>query len=505
MRAESDNNWQADAEMQNLSSGFNAGKPGLCASRRGMRLRRGGSRAAGILSDESGQALILAAVSLSVLMGAMALAVDVGFIHYRQAQLQTAADSAAIAAGLELGNCSDTVCANMKTAAEQALIEDGITTATIAPSSSCTVSSSSSLAMIINDAPCVLGTKDPNNGNAHMVEVVLTEPQSMFFGRLFGFPNMNLMARAEAGNAEINNAPTTSGGNCIWTGSAQFNAGTFNLTNCGLYVNGNFSADGGTTVTATDFEYTGTWQNPSDCNGDCVWHLGDSESQPTSTSVTQPDPLAGTPAPSKPSTGDSGTCSPSNQNCSGQNVTAGQPVAVPPGYYGGINVNSGVTVNLSPGLYYLSGDLTVGSGATLECTTCTNGGAGVTLYFTSGNFQPNSGSTTTLNAPATGYTSNGDVANMLVWESTGDTQAMTLDSSPSITLNGIIYLPDAQLILNSGSGTTIDGSATAVAVDVQSLMVDANITFTVNGSQLLGGGGTSTETQTLSTNFALAE
>ena len=53
--------------------------------------------------DESGQALVLAAVSMSMLMGVMTLAVDVGYIHFRQVQLQTAADSAAIAAGLEIG------------------------------------------------------------------------------------------------------------------------------------------------------------------------------------------------------------------------------------------------------------------------------------------------------------------------------------------------------------------------------------------------------------------
>ena len=176
---------------------------------------------------------------------------------------------------------------------------------------------------------------------------------------------------------------------------------------------------------------------------------------------------------------------------------------MPAGYYGGgININSGVTVNFSPGLYYFNGSVNVSSGATLECTTCT-GGKGVTLYFTSGSFQPNSGSTVTLSAPATGSTSNGDVANMLIWQSSTNSSGMDMDASTTVTLNGIIYLPDATLTLNSGSGTTINSGATSTAVDVKGLIVNSGVTFDINGSQALLGGGA--PTQTLSSSFALAE
>ena len=130
-----------------------------------------------VVTEESGQAAVLAVICLFMVMGVMALAVDVGNLHYRQNQLETAADSAAIAAGLEIGNCSNTVCANMQTAAATALKEDGITGATITPTSSCTVSGGSSLSMIINVGPCVLGKSDPNYGNAHVAEVVLTQQQ----------------------------------------------------------------------------------------------------------------------------------------------------------------------------------------------------------------------------------------------------------------------------------------------------------------------------------------
>lgn len=422
-------------------------------------------------SGESGQAAVLAAVCLTLIMGAMALAVDVGHLHYEQSQLQTAADSAALAAGLELGNCNDTVCANMKTAAAQALIEDGITKTAVTPTSSCTVSSASGLAMIINVGPCVLGSSDPNNGNTHMAEVVLSKPQNTFFGALLGFRSLNLVARAEAGDSWINTA--NSGGNCIYTNGLAFNSsdGTFTLNNCGVYDNGNLQTDNGDSVTATTFLYYGTW-SPNNCNNSCTWDLGSSETQPTHTTTAQSDPLSSLTPPSRPSTSYTGATS---FNSGTTNLS--------PGYYAnGFNINGG-TVSLAAGVYYLGGSINVDSGATLT-------GTGVTLYFAGGSLQPNSGSVVQLTAPTsnTPGCSCGN-ANMVIWESSSNSSGMYLDAGSQSYYNGVIYLPDAGLTLNSGSGTTINSGSTATAVDVQSLTVNSGITFVINGSGGYLGGG----------------
>jgi Flp pilus assembly protein TadG len=453
------------------------------AGRFRLRLYGWRSRVQGILGDESGQALVLAAVCISVLMGAMALAIDVGFIHYKQSQLQTAADSAAIAAGLEIGNCSDAVCANMKTAATQALIEDGITSTTITPTSSCTVSNSTGLAMIVNDAPCVLGANDPNNGNAHMAEVVLTEPQNLFFGTLVGFPKMNLVARAEAGDSYINTA--NSGGNCVYTKSLEFNSsnGAFTLNNCGLDDNGNLQTNNGDSVKASTFLYYGTW-SPNNCNGSCTWTLGDSETQPTHTTTAQSDPLASLVPATQPA------------NSSTYNNTAPNSGAtLQPGYYpNGINLNSNVSVTFAPGLYYMNGSINVDSGATLA-------GTGVEMYFVSGSLQANTGSTVQLTAPTTTSLAAGTAAGMLDWEASTNSTAMDIDSGSSSYFQGTIYLPDAQLTLNSGAGVTINSGASYTAVDVNDFMVDSGETFVINGSGGYLGGGSG---QTLGS-FALAE
>jgi Flp pilus assembly protein TadG len=441
-------------------------------------------RISDVVRDDRGQAMVLAAMCLSILMGTMALALDVGNLHYAQRKLQTAADSAAIAAGLELGNCSNSVCANMKTAAAQALIEDGMTASTITPTSSCTVSSSTTLAMIINVAPCVLGSSDPNSGNTNMAEVVLTEQKSTMFGAILGVPKVYLSAHAEAGEAYISSA--SGGGNCIYTKSLEFNSsdGTFTLNNCGVYDYGNLQTDNGDTATASTFLYYGTW-TPNNCNSSCTWTLGDSETQPTHTTAALSDPLASLTAPTQPAA--SSTAS---------NTTPSNGATLQPGYYAnGINLNSNVSVTLASGLYYMNGSINVDSGASLS-------GTGVELYFASGSLQPNSGSTVQLSAPTTTSTSAGTTAGMLVWQSSSNSTGMDIDSSSSSFFQGVIYLPDAELTLNSGSGVTINSGASYTALDVNNLMVDSGETFVINGS----GGylGSTSNPPTLGT-FALAE
>lgn len=423
-----------------------------------------------ILRDESGQVLVLVALSLTLLMGAMALAIDVGFVRFQQRQLQTAADAAAIAAGLELGNCNNTVCANMQTAAATALKEDGITSTTITPTANqCTVYTTSGLAMIINVAPCVLGASDPNNGNTHMAEVVLTEPQKTFFGAIIGVRTWNLVARAEAGDSYIN--ANTSGGNCLYTNGLAFNSsdGTFALNSCGIYDNGNLQTDNGDSVTASTFLYYGTW-SPNNCNSSCTWNIGGSNTPPAHTTTPQSNPLANLTPPTQPATSTTNTQTPNSG------------ATLQPGYYpNGFNLNSNVSVTLNAGLYYMGGSINVDSGATLT-------GTGAELYFVNGSLQPNSGSTLQLTAPTTTSPTAGTTANMLVWEASSNGSGMTIDTGSSSYFNGIIYLPTQTLTLNSGSGVTINNGATATALDVNNMIVDDNETFKINGSGgYLGG------------------
>lgn len=239
----------------------------------------------------------------------------------------------------------------------------------------------------------------------------------------------------------------------------------------GLYDNGNLQTNSNDGVTASTFLYYGSW-SPNNCNSSCVWNIGGTNTGPPAhTTTQQSDPLASLTPPTQPA--NSSTAS---------NTTPNNGATLQPGYYpNGINLNSNVAVTLAPGLYYMNGSINVNSGATLA-------GTGVELYFTNGTLQLNSGSTAQLTAPTTTSSTAGTTAGMLDWQSSTNSTGMPIDSGSSSYFQGVIYLPDAQLTLNSAAGVTINSGASYTALDVKDLMVDSSENFVINGSGgYLGG------------------
>jgi len=130
------------------------------------------------------------------------------------------------------------------------------------------------------------------------------------------------------------------------------------------------------------------------------------------------------------------------------NANSKDPITIDPGVYcGGMKINSGASVTLNPGIYYLDGgDLTMNGGATLT-------GTGVTLVFTSQNKSGyatasiNGNATINLTPPKTGPTA-GIVA-------FGDRRmpvgtAFTFNGGATQYLGGAIYLPQAAVSFSGG-------------------------------------------------------
>jgi hypothetical protein len=107
------------------------------------------------------------------------------------------------------------------------------------------------------------------------------------------------------------------------------------------------------------------------------------------------------------------------------------------------------------------------------------GTGGVTIYMASGGLTMNSAANVNLTAPTSGQQ-----AGMVIWQATGDTNAMILDSASNSNWNGAVYVPSAQLTLNGGSTATAYGMVVA-----QSVMLDSAISLGNCGS---GGGNGST-------------
>lgn len=176
------------------------------------------SRVKHILSDGTGQALVISALGLSTLLGFMALAIDTGVLFQAKRKLQTAADAAATAGALDyLYNAS---VSSATTAAANASSLNGYT------------NGSGGVVVSVSVPPA----DGPNAGNKLFVEAVVTKPVPTFFMRLFGFSTVSISARAVAGTP-------TSGQACIWvmapSGPSMELQGSYDIEapGCGIYVN----------------------------------------------------------------------------------------------------------------------------------------------------------------------------------------------------------------------------------------------------------------------------
>jgi hypothetical protein len=143
---------------------------------------------------------------------------------------------------------------------------------------------------------------------------------------------------------------------------------------------------------------------------------------------------------------------PAISGCTVQNFSAKDVVTINPGVYcGGMKLNAGANVTLTPGIYYLDGgDLTANGGATLT-------GDGVTLVFTSKN--RNGYATATINGNATinlKPPKTGGTAGIVIF---GDRNmpngtSFTFNGGAAQYLGGAIYVPNGAVSFSGGASTS---------------------------------------------------
>ncbi len=417
------------------------------------------------LRAEDGNVLVMAALGATMLMGCMALSVDVGRLLLAQHQMQAFADAAAMAGALEINTCGSTTnCTAMQNAATSAVKDVGATSVTIVPQCG-TTTVTTGLIVQLNNGPCAVST-DPNKGSAGYVEALVGENVNTFFGTLLGKSSINVEARAEAGG------PTQASA-CIYaldrtaSNAVTFNGGTLTATSCGIQIDSSASSammvDSGVNVSVKSIAIVGSGYTK---NGGTL---------NVTPQVSQPylaDPLASLPTPASTPCGTS-TSSP--YTGSANNISVGSAITLNPGVYcGGINFNGGTyTVTMNPGNYEFTASVNVDSGVTL------NGTGGVMLYFKSGTLQLNSSSIANLTAPTSGT-----YAGILYFQDRSNSSGVDFDSATSSQINGFIYAPDAALTLNSDSTINQYNGAIADTIIINS---GANWTMNANYSTLSGG------------------
>jgi Flp pilus assembly protein TadG len=161
---------------------------------------------------------------------------------------------------------------------------------------------------------------------------------------------------------------------------------------------------------------------------------------------------------------------------------------------GSWNITSGQTVDLSPGAYWVTGNLTLESRAVLKCSTCDNAkGSGVTIILTAqtnkiGAVSVASNATLTLNAPRSGRFAGLAIiqdSNGLPPGTTYISSLSTIGGTPGATLNGLVYFPNSSVTFHGAPSAT---GPECLLLVVRTLNIDAASRLETNGCASAGLG-----------------
>jgi hypothetical protein len=362
----------------------------------------------------------MVALSMTILLGFVGFATDIGVMLRQRRIAQSAADSAALAGAARVKYGA----AAVKTAALADASLNGFT------------SGSNGVVVTVNNPP-QNEVENPGFATTTYVEVIISQSAPTYFLKAFGTNAFSISARAVAGNA----APLD---DCVYvlnqtSADAMNLQGSFDVSTpgCGVIVDSNspnalYLGGKSGTLTAGSVAVV----------GGATGQLSDSVPAPVQGAYNVEDPLAGTPEPEY---------NDSNVPCSATAPPAGTSTA-----QAQINANGGTlcykssgnitlsNVTLAPGVYVFDnpgGNLQFSGNVT---------GTNVTLYLLGGLTTPTG---TTLNLSNLG-TGNAYPGIVLFADRSDSSQLNFSLGNATGSITGIIYAPDSELYLqDSGSGT----------------------------------------------------
>jgi Flp pilus assembly protein TadG len=380
--------------------------------------------------SEAGQTLALVAFGMVTFLAAAGLAVDMGYMRYEKRLMQSAADSAALAAAIDQ-NLGEVGMANADAQAVATAngFQDGVNNTTVT----------------VSNSPI-------NPANAIRVDIQQVFPS--IFMQVMGINTSTISA---FGVATIG----TSQG-CIYAlqvGGAglTLNAG-INAPNCGIVDNGPLNGAGNITAASAGVL------------GSNAGYGGLSAPAPLEAiAQAAADPLAyvnlAPPAPASP-------CIP--------DPMVNAAVTLSEGTYCGITINAGGNVTFNPGLYILNG----GTGLVITGTGIANG-VGVSFYNTgTGAFTFNGIGNVTLSASTVGFPNL--PAGILFYQDPADASAADVSEAAigNVELSGTLYFPNAPLtIAGSVAGTNALIVASSITV-AGSVLLNADLPTVPGGSPL---------------------
>ena len=369
------------------------------------------------------------AVALSLLLTALAVTVDLGFLLLERRHAQAAADAAALAAAGDIYTGSPGTAAGSATTVAQANYTGTTPTVTV-------------------NIPPSTGAFAGNTGG--YVEVIVTWNQPRFFSAILGSGTIPVSARAVARGASVYGG---SGSPAI----LMLGSGT-NITD--ITANG---SNASVTVTGTTGSiYLDSTTSPATLNGSGSTvsapyvYAADSSLNPkvTTTVATAPytsqpqlpDPLSYLPDP------------PSSSN-------AGSGVTVDSTTYAG-GMSGTVTLNPSAPTIYIVGGSGIDKATLTEATNNTNG---VMIYLSGTSAGVNLTGQSSVNLPYPLPSTAGTYAGMSFFQNRSDSTGWAVKGNGSLNVGGTIYAPAADIVA-AGNGTAGIGSQ----IIASSMTMDGN-------------------------------
>ncbi len=416
----------------------------------------------------SGQTIILATLTLSMMFGTVGFAVDLGWGYFVKQRVQTAADAAAAAAAVYALNNADT-CATVSCGA--ALNCTGIA----APA---TTSLQAGCLYANVDGPTSMSASIIENDGAHLpaglthvapamwVKSTVSASNVNKFLSVVGFTTANISASAIAG---ISNAPAAA---CIYaldpTVANAFQVkgtATVTATNCPIYVNSS-------SPSAMNKTGSGNINATIDIVGN-ISQVGSGTITPAPSTgkMPVPDPLAALPAPTF-------------SGCDHTNFSASSSVTLNHGVYcGGISITGSGTTTMNPGIYIMNGGGFSSAGSAgisashvMIYNTATAGySAGAVSITGSGTFA--------MSAPNAGT-----YEGILIFQDRGLSNAATVNGSSSSAVTGTLYFYDASLTYTGSSTAQYTGIVADTVTMVGSSSINADTTGTYTGLSIAKAG-----------------
>lgn len=390
--------------------------------------------------DERGQTIILVALSLPLMLGFVGIATDVGALFKDKRTIQTAADAAAIAGALNIAT------SNWKNAATARATSYGFT------------DGSNGATVTVHNGPTWAASNYKNAAN--YIEVTITQSEPTIFLSLFGYPSVQVLARAVATNQGAGNG-------CVYTlgqtGTDLTVQGSPGVNAPGCDFNIDSSSSNAVTETGSGGSIVTSSIGVVGDIGTSGW--ADFSPKPVGGIIAASDPLSAMQYPY--------TCTTSGCTCpSTAGICSTNPISAMPAHCSTFAVVKHGTTNLAPGCYDLGG----ASGTTIASLDTLSLSNGV-YFFTNGTLTIQAGGTfdatnvtmimtgtagiAEQGTPAVDLTaadSSGTFPGILYYQVPADIQPLTLNGNSSAIIEGVFYAPGAAVTMQGNAGGTIYAS-----------------------------------------------